>query len=407
MPIIKTSEVVFRQDLYPRFEPNQANIQKYANSIGYLPPILVNQNNILIDGFHRWKAHQVAGVEDIKADVEQATENEVLILAYRTNSHHGLQLSNEEKRKFAVSQCGALPVKEISEIISVSERTVRGWTENKRKELEEDRNNRILSDYLRAWNTQESIARNYDVERTTITKLIDNVKNGKIAEIHKDFKPLLYNIWNLQKQDNAVDSHFGSFPQYFMENLLHYHTEPFDIIFDPFAGGGTTVDACKKMYRRYYCTDRIVKPGREADILPHNINTILNYGKKVKKIDLAFLDPPYWKQAEGKYSNDIDDLGNMSLEDFNKSMAQIIKHLQDLKSKRVAIVIQPTQYANKFKFEDHIFEFSKHFSSDYEIEMRYILPYSSQQYTPQCVNKAKEENKCLVLNRDLVVWRRK
>lgn len=39
--------------------------------------------------------------------------------------------------------------------------------------------------------------------------------------------------------------------------------------------------------------------------------------------------------------------------------------------------------------------------------MEYILPYSTQQYTPQCVDKAKESKKCLVLNRNLVIWRLK
>lgn len=68
-----------------------------------------------------------------------------------------------------------------------------------------------------------------------------------MGEIEANFTPPLYNIWNLQKQDNATDSHFGSFPLYFMKSLLYYHTQPWDIVFDPFAGGGTTVDACKEM----------------------------------------------------------------------------------------------------------------------------------------------------------------
>jgi ParB-like chromosome segregation protein Spo0J len=67
--------VQFRQDLYPRFEPNQALIQKYSDSIGFLPPIKINQHNILIDGFHRWKAYQLAGLAEIPCEVtETASE---------------------------------------------------------------------------------------------------------------------------------------------------------------------------------------------------------------------------------------------------------------------------------------------------------------------------------------------
>jgi ParB-like chromosome segregation protein Spo0J len=99
---IKTTDLVFRDDLYPRLEPNQAQIQKYSDSIEFLPAIKINQNNILIDGFHRWKAHQLAGVEEISYEViETESEKELKKLAYQLNSNHGLQLSNDEKRIYA------------------------------------------------------------------------------------------------------------------------------------------------------------------------------------------------------------------------------------------------------------------------------------------------------------------
>ncbi len=58
----------------------------------------INQNNILIDGFHRLKAHQLLDVEGIEAEVvETKSEFELKKLSYQPNSNHGLQLSNEEK----------------------------------------------------------------------------------------------------------------------------------------------------------------------------------------------------------------------------------------------------------------------------------------------------------------------
>ena len=109
-----------------------------------------------------------------------------------------------------------------------------------------------------------------NIDQKTVTNIFENLrKNSTFGKIPQ--KLFLYNIWNTPKQDNAI-SHFGAFPEVFMENLLYYHTEPLDIIFDPFAGGGTTVDVCKKMFRRYFCTDRKVIPGREGDIREHDIN---------------------------------------------------------------------------------------------------------------------------------------
>lgn len=220
--------------------------------------------------------------------------------------------------------------------------------------------------------------------------------NRLLGEYFED--PFIYNIWNMPKGDK--EEYFGHFPIRFMRNLLYYHTQENDLIYDPFVGSGTTIDVCEEMGRSYYCSDLF--PQREnikqwdiADGLPDEI----------EKIDLAFLDPPYWKQAEGKYSNDSNDLSNMDLDDFNNSMMILLTELSIRNANKITIVIQPTQYKNDFVWQDHIFDFAK-MLSNYQIEMRYILPYSTQQYNAQQVEKAKIKKKALGLNRDLVIWRK-
>jgi len=155
------------------------------------------------------------------------------------------------------------------------------------------------------------------------------------------------------------------------------------------------------MFRRYYCSDRKVVPGRESDIKEHDIKKGLP--ENLPKPELAFIDPPYWIQAENQYSDSQDDLGNMDLKGFNNSMNQLLKLLSDWKVKKIAIVIQPTQYKNDWNWADHIFDFAKMLPK-YHIGMRYILPYTTQQYNAQMVEKAKESKKCLCLARDLVVF---
>jgi hypothetical protein len=79
-----------------------------------------------------------------------------------------------------------------------------------------------------------------------------------------------------------------------------------------------------------------------------------------------------------------------------------------MKSGYVAFVIQPTQWNNDKKFEDHIIKIINIFEKyGFKEEMRYVLPYSSQQCTPQMVNIAKEEKFPLNLIRDLVVFKLK
>jgi len=399
------SEIIWREDLYPRFEANQALIQRYAYAIEYLPPIKISQQNILIDGFHRWKAHQLNGETSIKVAIIQVeSEQELKRLAYQLNSNHGLQLSNDEKRRYAQEMIGVMTVKELSVVLSVDESTINRWTETQRKNLEEERNRKIMELYLRAWNTQEAIGEMMGVEQNTIGRIIQKMQ---IQEMDKDFAPPLYNIWNLQKQDSATDSHFGSFPLYFMKSLLHYHTEPLDIVFDPFAGGGTTVDACKTMLRRYYCTDKLVKPGREKDILQHDIVNGLPDG--LPKPALVFLDPPYWTLAKKEYSEDANDLGNMTRDEFIQTMAILANQINSRKINKIAYLIRPIWEIGGdagWQWVDPMLEFYDAVKEHYRVSCRYVIPYSTQQYTGLWVDRAKKEQKCLILNRELAIFER-
>jgi len=238
-----------------------------------------------------------------------------------------------------------------------------------------------------------------------VSRTLENFKqNCTNAKMFKTFEPFIYNIWNTQKGNETV--HFGSFPEIFMENLIYYHTNIYDIIYDPFAGAGTTVDVCKKWLRRYYCSDRIIKAGREKDIKNWDIKDGLP--KDLRKPDLVFLDPPYWKQAENKYSTDKDDLANMELLEFNTTISKFLDKLIKRKIQRIAILIAPTQYSSeKHKFIHHIFDFYDILKKHYEIEMQYEIPNSTEQYNGTQVEIMKKEKKAINIKRELTVFQLK
>ena len=129
-----------------------------------------------------------------------------------------------------------------------------------------------------------------------------------------------------------------------------------------------------------------------------------------KDVDLVYLDPPYWKQAEGQYSDDPTDLANMDLEQFNKELAGIIngfaKKLKDSASDKpayIALIIQPTQWkAPERQFTDHVGDMLR--AVKLPVNMRYSVPYESQQCTAQMVEWAMAAKRCLVLTREIVVW---
>ena len=407
---VKISEVIFDAEIYARIESNNKIINEYTENIEQILAsdnlIQISKNNKLIDGFHRLKAaERVYGSDFTIPVLVHNTENRdyIELVSYSANTRHGNRNSKEEnKRNVQRLFARGFTLEQIQQATGLGKSVVYDATTSDRKRIKEEQDKKILSMWLRCF-TQDKIAEAMDMPQRTIADKIKNFsENSQTGKTANTTQPLLYNIWNLKSQDNET-KHFGAFPELFMTNLLEYHTNPFDIVFDPFSGGGTTVDVCKKILRRYFCCDLKVTPGYEQDIRQHDITTGLS--DTLPKPDFAFLDPPYWKQAFEKYSKSQNDLGNMDLEDFNNAMSNILNALAKRKVEKIAIVIQPTQYSNNFEFVDHIFDFHLMLQPKYKIESRYILPYSTQQYNAQMVEKAKKEKKCLTLNRDLVVWR--
>lgn len=415
---IKVADVAFRDDLYPRIETSATTVQKYAEDMEVLPPIEVNQNNELIDGWHRWTAHKKNKAETILATVTKTTSDaHFLELAIERNAAHGLQLSQADKRDMARKIYGSTPDKErdetkkrLAKILSVSERTIRGWLSRMDKDAKEARDKRIFELWLACW-TQQEVADELGCTQGEIAK---SIPNGNIAERNKaeiaaaehasDFTPPIYNIWKQQEKSKGSD-HFGNSEIRWLDNLLYLYTSPFDVVVDPFAGSGSTVDLCRKRFRRYFVSDRNPIVEREKDIRQHDLTEGLPKPPQWKDVKLVYLDPPYWKQAENQYSEDPTDLANMPLEEFTSSLAGIINGFaKKLTAAYIALIIQPTQWkAPGRHFTDHVADMLR--AVKLPVDMRFSVPYESQQCNAQMVDWAKENKRCLVLSREIVVWR--
>jgi DNA modification methylase len=262
--------------------------------------------------------------------------------------------------------------------------------------------------------TDEDAAHVVDLERSTVTKRIDDlVKKVLEYQIHKtmafhqeeSFKPPLYNVWNFHQNTSDIE-HPGNSEPTIIDWLLYLYTEPFNIVVDPFAGSGSTIDICKNRYRRYWVGDRKPIIEREDEIRVHDITDGLPDLKgRWKDVKLVYLDPPYWKQAKGFYGDDPTNLANMDLDTFNKTLSSIINGFakQLLLGAHIALLIQPTQWnAPDRKIVDHVIDMIKLVKA--QLERRISCPYSTQQYSTQMVEWAKEHKECLVLTRELVVW---
>jgi hypothetical protein len=145
---------------------------------------------------------------------------------------------------------------------------------------------------------------------------------------------------------------------------------------------------------------------RAKEIRHHDVTTGPLKPPQWGDVRLVYLDPPYWKQAEGQYSDDATDLANMPLEQFTDTLTTVVtaygKKLPT--GAHIALILQPTQWkAPERQFTDHVGDLLRRVKLP--VEMRYSVPYESQQCTAQMVEWAKAEKRCLVLTREIVVWR--
>ena len=411
--MISTGDVRFVKELYPRLRPHDDVVERYRDAIDNLPPIVVARDGVLVDGYHRWQAHVREGVEQIRAvNLGNLTDAEIIRESIRRNATHGQQLSRQDKQRMAAHMWTALAdlpaserVKEIADLLAVSERSVQNWTKDVRKAEKQAQQNKAWDLWLDCHEQQE-IADVIGVHQTTVGDWLKDFRNSadflKAPESRQHF-----DVWQFpttDRESGGQQSYFGAVPPQVVENLLWFFTEPGDIVVDLFAGSGTTIDVAKRMGRRVWASD--IRGNHYSPHLPiHRHDATTGWPADApRKADLVFLDPPYWRQASGRYSSEPNELAEMDLEAFYAAWEKVVKAVVG-HARRVAYIISPTQLDDG-SVVDHATDMLRPFWAEgWRVERRIIVPYSTQQATGQQVTWAREHRRMLKLYRDLVVMR--
>jgi ParB family transcriptional regulator, chromosome partitioning protein len=114
-----------------------------------------------------------------------------------------------------------------------------------------------------------------------------------------DFRPTPYDVWSFRHDRAFGIPHPGRTPPGIVAHTLHYFTRPDDLVVDPMAGGGTTLDVCHSMGRRCLAYD--LHPSR-PDIHVHDIR--VGFPRETVGCNLIFCDPPYHTMLARHYSPD-------------------------------------------------------------------------------------------------------
>lgn len=413
---IAVNDVRYVPELYPRLKPSDEIIGRYQDALENLPPISVAREGVLVDGYHRWQAHLRSNAEQIEVDnLGNLTDAEILNESIRRNRAHGYQLSRDDKKALAGKLWPSLGhlkpsdrIEHLRQMFSVSRDAVEKWTSNARQTEREQQREQAWDMWLNCY-TEREIAEQILGDRDkqkTINNWLSKIPQER--EITQPPDPhMAFDVWSYGKYDGD-NSRFGKLVPGVVENLLWLFTEPGQIVFDPFVGAGTTIDVAKRMGRRVWASDAFsASQYPNLPIHTHDITTGWPEDAP-RKVDLAFLDPPYWRQAKGRYSDSFDDLGNVTLEDFNAAWAQVVKTCADRLSDggRLAFIVSPSECEDG-TVVDHAFDmYAACVAAGLHPERRIIVPYNTQQATGQQVTWARENRRLLKLYRDLVVFTR-
>ncbi len=127
--LFSLTELTLPEEIYPRVrgEPWWANVHVYAEEMkagATFPPILVGQINdqlIVVDGYHRYLATEKLGLEVILGKLKKyESMTDLLVDAVSSNNHHGIRFTPQDKAYIAgLLQKHGLEPERISELIRV------------------------------------------------------------------------------------------------------------------------------------------------------------------------------------------------------------------------------------------------------------------------------------------------
>lgn len=136
-------------------------------------------------------------------------------------------------------------------------------------------------------------------------------------------KPMTTTLWNFPSQQYGDESqgdkdYRGATPAYILWNLLQRYTKPKDLVVDPMAGSGTTLDVARELGRRALGYDlNVTRP----DIFRCDARKL---PLENEKADFVFIDPPY--STHLSYSGDERCVGELDAQDgaYYRGMEQVI-----------------------------------------------------------------------------------
>ena len=220
-----------------------------------------------------------------------------------------------------------------------------------------------------------------------------------------DFKPTPYDVW-LFKHDRAYGTRYpGSIPAGIVANTLHYFTEPGDLVVDPMAGGGTTLDVAASLNRR--CLGFDLSPSRPEINLWNIAREPLP--ESANGCDLIFLDPPYHSMLRSSYAEGS--VSDHNQNDWKLVFERIFDHTKTALRPGGCLAVLIANQTEKdipdgWGYVDHAFDLLQILIKQGFLPQRRITCPMEGTYRPDQIQKSRLNKRLLGQVRDLIVVRK-
>jgi len=458
MQQMKLSEIVWDPKVYPRGKWSTATIERYVDALEAgeeFPPVVIEEGtNRLLDGKHRVEMWKRAGVADVPVEVVRVPDGmSAKYFAASMSVRHGDRLSNADIKALAEEEFEANPklnAIEWGKALGVSKSTVYRWVSHIIERETASRASQAWHLAQLGW-TQKEIGERLEITQGAVSQDIKNSHLGNInnsvgehwnekgiAELANrlnlplpdcyaaamlgmddaerlktlNIKVQPYDVWHFSGcHDLMGDKHPGRIPGELVCHVLYFLTQPGDLVVDPMAGSGTTLDACLLMGRK--CRGYDIDGRHERiDIEEHDLSN--GWPDAVKKASLVFWDPPYFDKMDhgniGEEGYVEGSISGLSPDEYLAWFGDRFTGLSDCAKPgtKLAFLMSDWDSENAKKHKDHpglfLWDYARMLSlSGWRVVRQVQCPLSTQQIHPDIVNKFRGARRMARLGRSLMV----
>jgi DNA modification methylase len=225
---------------------------------------------------------------------------------------------------------------------------------------------------------------------------------NKDAEILESYgiKIQPYDVWSFSSCHPSFGEPYpGRVPGQIVAHCLYFWTHKGEMVLDPMAGSGTTLDVCKAMQRKACCYDAMP---HTSHIKKHDM-LAKGWPENTAQAALIFWDPPYYKKKDEGYCGES--ISRLSHDEYLAFFGEMAESIPKTFAGRLALLV--SDYNDEQNQEENIFywDYVNLFvaTGRWVVERRIQAPLGTQAVHPDIVRKFRAARRLARLNRDLVV----